>query len=202
LGQAVLDEWNRTPEIRVQVSLDVSVVMPNHFHGIIAIDDSTFDGGNVVRAYCNTPLPPVRHAIPFSPRIDGVGRPVPSIALKVPTGGGKTILAANAVSRIMSKYIDSNYGFVLWIVPNESIYSQTKRALCNRNHPNRQQLDKAAAGRVKILEKNDPLNKRDVESHLCVMLLMLQSANRETQETLRIFRGSTRGMERNAPSRA
>ena len=101
-------------------------------------------------------LPPVRHAIPFSPRIDGVGRPVPSIALKVPTGGGKTILAANAVSRIMSKYIDSNYGFVLWIVPNESIYSQTKRALCNRNHPNRQQLDKAAAGRVKILEKNDP----------------------------------------------
>ncbi|HIJ94422.1 MAG TPA: DEAD/DEAH box helicase family protein [Desulfuromonadales bacterium] len=133
-------------------------------------------------------LPPVRHAIPFSPRSDGVGRPVPSIALKVPTGGGKTILAANAVSRIMSKYIDSNYGFVLWIVPNESIYSQTKRALCNRNHPNRQQLDKAAAGRVKILEKNDPLNKRDVESHLCVMLLMLQSANRETQETLRIFR--------------
>ena len=41
----------------------------------------------------------------------------------------------------------------------------------------------AVAGRVKILEKNDALNKRDVESHLCVMLLMLQSANRETQET-------------------
>lgn len=49
-------------------------------------------------------------------------------------------------------------------------------------------MDKAAAGRVKILEKNDPLNKRDVDSHLCVMLLMLQSANRETQETLRMFR--------------
>jgi type III restriction enzyme len=30
-----------------------------------------------VGAYCNTPLPPVRHAIPFSPRIDGVGRLVP-----------------------------------------------------------------------------------------------------------------------------
>ncbi len=133
-------------------------------------------------------LPPVRSAIPFSPRTDGTGRPVPSVALKVPTGGGKTILAANAVSRIMSKWLRSNSGFVLWIVPNESIYAQTRKALCNREHPIRQQLDKAAAGRVKILEKNDPLNKRDVDSHLCVMLLMLQSANRETQETLRMFR--------------
>ena len=135
-----------------------------------------------------TPLPPVRSTIPFSPRIDGIGRPVPSVALKVPTGGGKTILAANAVSRIMAKWLRSNSGFVLWIVPNESIYAQTRKALCNREHPIRQQLDKAAAGQVKILEKNDPLNKRDIDSHLCVMLLMLQSANRETQETLRMFR--------------
>jgi type III restriction enzyme len=132
-------------------------------------------------------LPPIRSKIPFSPRTDGVGRPVPSITLKVPTGGGKTWLATNAVSRIMSKW-RRNSGFVLWIVPNESIYAQTKKALSNREHPYRQQLDKAAAGRVKIMEKNDPLNKRDVDSHLCVMLLMLQSANRETQETLRIFR--------------
>jgi type III restriction enzyme len=133
-------------------------------------------------------LPSVRSTIPFSPRTDGTGRPVPSVALKVPTGGGKTILAANAVSRIMSRWVRSNWGFVLWIVPNESIYAQTRKALSNRGHPIRQQLDKAAAGRVKILEKNDPLNKRDVDSHLCVMLLMLQSANRETQETLRMFR--------------
>ena len=41
---------------------------------------------------------------------------------------------------------------------------------------------------MKLLEKNDPLNRLDVESHLCVMLLMLQSANRETKETLRLFR--------------
>ena len=133
-------------------------------------------------------LPPVRAAIPFSPRIDGIGRPVPSVALKVPTGGGKTLLATNAVSRIMSKLLRSNTGLVLWIVPNESIYTQTKKSLCDREHPNRQQLDKAAAGRVKIMEKNDPLNKRDLDSHLCVMLLMLQSANRETKETLRMFR--------------
>lgn len=133
-------------------------------------------------------LPAVRSKIPFSPRKDGVGRPVPAVSLKIPTGGGKTLLAANAVSRIMGKWVHRNSGFVLWIVPNEAIYTQTKKALINREHPYRQQLDKAAAGRVKILEKTDALNKRDVASHLCIMLLMLQSANRETQETLRMFR--------------
>lgn len=140
-------------------------------------------------------LPPVRSAIPFSPRVDGIGRPVPSLALKIPTGGGKTLLAANAVSHVMSKWIGSNYGFVLWIVPNESIYSQTRKALTNRDHPYRKCLDLASGNKTKILDKNSPLNKRDVESHLCVMLLMLQSANRETQETLRIFRdrGSVNG---------
>jgi len=72
-------------------------------------------------------LPAARANIAFSPRKDGVNRPVPAISLKIPTGGGKTLLAANAVSRIMGKWVRRNSGFVLWIVPNESIYAQTRR---------------------------------------------------------------------------
>lgn len=133
-------------------------------------------------------LPLVRLAYDYSPRTDGIGRSVPNICLKVPTGGGKTLLANAALSRIFGRYLSSNTGFVLWIVPNEAIYAQTKKQLTNREHPYRQMLDKAAAGKVKFLEKDERLDRRDVESHLCVMLLMLQSANRETKETLRIFR--------------
>lgn len=140
-------------------------------------------------------LPDARRNIPFSPRRDGTGNTLPSITFKVPTGGGKTLLAAAAVSRIMSKWLQANHGFVLWIVPNESIYSQTLKILNNREHPYRQMLDRAAAGRVKILEKMTPLDKRDVDSNLCVMLLMLQSSNRENKESLKIFkdRGNVRG---------
>lgn len=133
-------------------------------------------------------LPASRAAIPFSPRKDGVGRAVPNVTLKVPTGGGKTWLAVNAVSRIMGRYLGKNTGFVLWIVPNEAIYSQTLKHLKNRQHPYRQALDRAAAGRVKVMEKSDRLDARDVETNLCVMVLMLQAANRQTQETLRMFR--------------
>lgn len=140
-------------------------------------------------------LPASRAAIPFSPRVDGCGRPVPNAVLKVPTGGGKTWLAVSAVSRVMGRYLDRNTGFVLWIVPNEAIYTQTLKHLKDRQHPYRQALDRAAAGRVKIMEKTDRLDARDVETNLCVMLLMLQSANRETQDSLKMFqdRGDVHG---------
>ncbi|SLN77874.1 DEAD/DEAH box helicase [Oceanibacterium hippocampi] len=140
-------------------------------------------------------LPASRAATPFSPRMDGCDRPVPNAVLKVPTGGGKTWLAVSAVSRIMGRYLDRNTGFVLWIVPNEAIYTQTLKHLNDRQHPYRQALDRAAAGRVRIMEKTDPLNARDVGSNLCVMLLMLQSANRETQDSLKMFqdRGDVHG---------
>lgn len=140
-------------------------------------------------------LPAQRGDIPFSPRRDGVGRPVPNICLKVPTGGGKTLLAASAVSRILDRWCGRRSGFVLWICPNEAIYSQTRKALRDREHPYRHILDQASGGRTRILDKNDPLSRDDVDAHLCVMLLMLQSANRETRESLRLFRdrGSVHG---------
>lgn len=132
-------------------------------------------------------LPASRKEIPFSQRHDGIGRPVPNVVLKVPTGGGKTYLAASALSRLFGRYLGKNTGFVLWVVPNEAIYTQTKKQLTDRQHPYRQMLDRAAAGRVRILEKDDRLDARDIESSLCVMLLMLQSANRQTRESLKMF---------------
>lgn len=77
-------------------------------------------------------LPPSRANIPYSPRRDGIGRDVPNVVLKVPTGGGKTYLAVSALSRIFGRYLGRSTGFVLWIVPNEAIYSQTKRQLRER----------------------------------------------------------------------
>jgi len=140
-------------------------------------------------------LPASRAAMPFSERLDGTGKPVPDIVLKVPTGGGKTLLAVNGLSRVFGRYLTRNDGFVLWIVPNEAIYAQTLRYLSDRQHPYRQSLDRAAAGKVRILEKTDRLDARDMQGQLCVMLLMLQAANRETQDSLKMFqdRGDVHG---------
>ena len=133
-------------------------------------------------------LPASRANYRFSPRTDGVKRWVPNVTLKVPTGGGKTYIAVNAISRIMGSFLGSNRGFVLWIVPNEAIYSQTLRRFKDRQDPYRQILDRTAAGRVKLMEKSDRLDRRDIEANLCVMVLMLQSANRQTKDSLVMFR--------------
>lgn len=124
----------------------------------------------------------------YSSRVDGCNRPVPSVTFKVPTGGGKTLLAAHGIGSICSRFLGRNSGLVLWIVPNEAIYSQTRKTLVDRAHPYRQALDRAAAGRVRILDKDSPLTAIDIQANLCVMMLMLQSANRETRETLTLFR--------------
>ncbi len=124
----------------------------------------------------------------YSSRFDGCDRPVASVTLKVPTGGGKTLLAAHGIGSIQSRFLSRNTGLVLWIVPNEAIYEQTRKTLTDRSHPYRQALDRAGAGRVRVFDKDSPLIASDVQANLCVMILMLQSANRETKETLRLFR--------------
>ena len=102
------------------------------------------------------------------------GRPIPHVCLKIPTGGGKTLLGVAALDRIVR-----NTGFVLWIVPTKAIYQQTLMALKTRDHPYRQMLERMSGGKVKLLEKNSRFTKQDVENYLCIMMLMFPSANRQ-----------------------
>lgn len=131
---------------------------------------------------------------PYITRKDGMERPVPSICLKVPTGGGKTLLATVAVERINTEYFKKQTGFILWVVPSDAIYSQTWNALANREHPYRQMLERASGGRVKLLEKGDQFTKPDVEQQLCVMLLMLQAGavRKESKDARKMFQDSGR----------
>ena len=79
---------------------------------------------------------------------------------------------------------------MLWIVPTTQIYNQTLNALKDRDHPYRQQLDLSSGQRTRIFEKTTAFGPRDVAENLCVLLLMLPSANRKTKDTLRMFRDS------------
>lgn len=129
---------------------------------------------------------------PYVTRFDGLERPIPNVCLKVPTGGGKTLLGVAAVERLQTDLYTQQTGMVLWVVPSDAIYKQTWKQLANREHPYRQMLERASGGRVKMLEKNDAFTKRDTDENLCVMLLMLQSSARQSKETLRMFRDSGR----------
>ncbi|MCC7303094.1 MAG: DEAD/DEAH box helicase family protein [Bacteroidia bacterium] len=121
---------------------------------------------------------------------NGLKEPLPDMYLKVPTGGGKTLLACHSIDLIHKAFLKKQTGFVLWIVPTTQIYRQTISHLRNREHHYRQTLDISSGGRTLIKEKGDLFSRADVEGNLVILLLMLPSASRQNKETLRMFRDS------------
>ncbi len=136
---------------------------------------------------------------PYRPRRNGLGDHLPAFCLKIPTGGGKTLLATRVIDLVNTHFRQTQRGLVLWIVPTVQIYNQTLHALKDRDHPYRQQLDLSSGQRTRILEKTTSFGPCDVLENLCVLLLMLPSANRQTKDALRMFRDSG-GFDRFFPS--
>ena len=109
----------------------------------------------------------------------------PHVCIKIPTGGGKTLMAVSVLERVRMQK-----GLVLWVVPSKAIFAQTWKALVNRMHPYRQSLERACGGKVKMLRKGESFSREDTENFLCVMPLMLQATGgqNEGREFYKIFR--------------
>ncbi len=127
----------------------------------------------------------------YKKSFNGLSQPVPNLYFKVPTGGGKTLLACHSIDLINKVYLNKQSGMILWIVPTTQIYRQTLKSLRDRHHPYRQVLDVSSGGKTLILEKMDRFTPGDVAENLCVMLLMLPSASRQSKETLKVFKDNT-----------
>ena len=105
---------------------------------------------------------------------------VPDICFKVPTGGGKTFLACNAVKPIFDALPQTKIRTVVWLVPSDAILVQTLSALRNPAHPYRQKLDTDFGGRVEVYTKQELLtgqnfNITSITEQLSVMVLSYDS---------------------------
>ena len=78
---------------------------------------------------------------------------VPHICTKVPTGGGKTFMACTALKRIFDTMPMDKPQVVVWLVPSDSILTQTTRNLSNPDHEYRLRLNLDFAGRVGVYTK-------------------------------------------------
>ncbi|MDH1427348.1 DEAD/DEAH box helicase family protein [Comamonas aquatica] len=104
---------------------------------------------------------------------------VPCVCLRVPTGGGKTIMAAHAVALAGKAVLDSEAPIALWLTPSDTIRSQTLEALANARHPYRQALVHYFGDRVQVcdLESLQTISPHDVGKTAIVIVATIQSFN-------------------------
>lgn len=81
----------------------------------------------------------------------------PHIAIKVPTAGGKTFIACNAIHSIFNTYDSSRPKVVVWLVPWSNLLQQTASSLSDASHPYRQKLNSLFNHSVEVYEKESLL---------------------------------------------
>ncbi len=96
----------------------------------------------------------------------------PYICLRVPTGGGKTLLAAHSAVIAAETYLEREYPLILWLVPTNTIRNQTLETLNKPGHPNREALLDAFHGRVNVLDIADftQIRPQDLRDKACVFV--------------------------------
>lgn len=126
----------------------------------------------------------------YKSKKDGLGNSLPHFCLKIPTGGGKTLLAIETIGSAVDHWRKSSKGLIVWFVPTNQIYRQTLAALQDKSHPYRQRLDNISGDKTMIVEKSNGLSQGELDDNLVILLLMLPSANRKAKETLKMFQDS------------
>ena len=120
---------------------------------------------------------------------------VPHVCVKVPTAGGKTYIAVNALERIFTAFAEYNPTrpkFVVWLVPSLTILDQTVKNLADIDHPYRQRLNDLFNGRVQIYEKADVLqgagfNADTVLEQLSVVVMSFDSLKATNKENRKAY---------------
>ena len=117
---------------------------------------------------------------------------VPNLCFKVPTGGGKTFIACNAVRPIFDALPATKTKAVVWLVPSDAILTQTAKALKDTAHPYRQKIDVDFGGRVEVYTKQELLNGQNfnptaVTEQLSVMVLSYDSFRGRGKEGLKAY---------------
>lgn len=108
--------------------------------------------------------------------ITGTGKLYPRVCIKMPTGGGKTLVAIETIRAYQNLFAKRKTGLIVWITHRDQIYRQTIENLHNKSHVYRQFLDQTSGNRTLILEKGQAIRRQDVEENLVVLMLMIQSA--------------------------
>ena len=120
---------------------------------------------------------------PYQNNIAGV----PQVCFKVPTGGGKTFMAASSLKVIFDALPNTQNKVVVWLVPAETILTQTYKNLNDPTHPYHRRLVEDFNGQVEIYTKaqlltGENFSPAEVAEQLSILVLSYDSFRTSNKE--------------------
>lgn len=126
--------------------------------------------------------------VPYTPvNVAGLSE-LPYVCLRVPTGGGKTLMACHAAGIAMKEFLHADRSVVLWLAPSNTILDQTAEALRDPRHPYRRALE-LECGTVEVLtiEEALHLSRGMVDGATVVIVSTIQSFRVEDRTGRRVY---------------
>ena len=113
----------------------------------------------------------------------------PHVCVRIPTGGGKTLLAAHCIP-LAARFMEREFPTVLWMVTSDSVRRQTAGVLKDPRHPCRSFLDGAFGHRVEVLDIGDfdAVSAEAMFGKACVIVSSIQMFRSRAAEARRVYR--------------
>lgn len=122
--------------------------------------------------------------------LPGFAADMPYFCLRVPTGGGKTFLAASSVALVNTHLLHNEHSVVLWLVPSDAIREQTLKALRQLDHPYHQALREAGAVTVMDLDEAKSITRATLDTSTVAIVSTVQAFSRESTQGLKVYESS------------
>lgn len=130
----------------------------------------------------NKGMPPYKNTIANAPHV----------CIKVPTAGGKTFIAINALEAIFQHYHASQTKTVVWLVPWSNLLEQTYKNLNDPEHPYRKKLNQLFNHRVAVYLKEDGLqganlSPASVRENLTIFVMSFASLRARNKDDRKVY---------------
>ena len=127
--------------------------------------------------------------LPYSPVAQLPG--IPYVCLRIPTGGGKTVVGCEAVAVAQKELLRADRALVLWLVPSDAIRRQTLDRMKDRKDPYRVALE-TKLGTVEVLDIEEALNvtRATLDGATVIVVATMQAFRRKDISQLKVYESS------------
>lgn len=163
---------------------DYQIGLLDAFEGFLA---RTRELKSPAAAFSESTLAGFGHALAYHP-LPGADE-LPYVCLRVPTGGGKTRIAGQAIARVNKAFLAAEQSLVIWLVPSDPIRSQTLYALKTPGELLHEDMH-TLFGAVNVLDIGEALSVQPatLDTGNTLIVATMQSFKRDTEDGLRVYR--------------